>query len=85
MDRHTTDKGRAVPPPGAGEARAAEIEQHVERKAWGQVFGLQVECGGGRLVLRGRCRTYHAKQIVQHAALELTASSTLLVNEIVIA
>lgn len=85
MNGHTIDTIPRTPPAGADAARVEDIEQHVERRAWGQVYGLKVECSAGRLVLRGRCRTYHAKQLAQQAVLELTTPSTLVVNEIVIA
>jgi len=63
---------------------ADEVEQHVGRKVFGRVYGLRVEPDEDRLVLRGRCRTYYAKQIAQQAALECLSLSTPLINEIVI-
>jgi hypothetical protein len=85
MNRQTIDTSLESPRARAAMARAEEIEQHVERRASGRVYGLRVECSTDKLVLRGRCRTYHAKQLAQQAALELAAPSTRVVNEIVIA
>jgi len=64
--------------------RAEDVERHVERKTQGRIFGLHVECENDRLIVRGRCRTYYAKQLVQEAAMESLAPLTDLVNEITI-
>jgi len=67
---------------GGGTPCVEDIEQHVARSAQGRIYDLQVECDGRHLVLRGRSRTYYAKQLAQQAAIELTASATLVVNHI---
>jgi len=67
-----------------GDALAARIERHIARRACGRVQGLRVDCSEGQIVLEGRCRTYHAKQIVQEAALDLTDGRPGIVNLIVV-
>ena len=48
-----------------------QVEAHVQRTSHFQVRDLVVEEAGGRVVLRGRVPTYHAKQLALHGALEL--------------
>ena len=50
----------------------------------GGAYGLRVVFSGGRFVLQGRCRTYHAKQLVQEAALDLVGGLPQVINEIVV-
>jgi hypothetical protein len=59
------------------------VEDRVRRRVWGQVSDLQLEDRGQGVVLRGRARSYHAKQLAQHAVLE--AGRVLAGNEIVVA
>src|SRR4051812_13193594 len=61
---------------------ARRIEQQIESRVCGRIHNLRVDCSGGRIVLRGRCRTYHAKQLAQEAALELAAGMPGIVNQI---
>jgi len=67
-----------------GEPLASRIERHIARRACGRVHGLRVDCSEGQIVLEGRCRTYHAKQLVQEAALDLTDGRPGIVNLIVV-
>jgi len=60
------------------------IECHIERRLCGRIRYLNVVCSSDRVVLRGRSRTYHAKQLAQEAALDLTGGAPRLVNEIVV-
>lgn len=72
---------------GRGEAKndlAEQIEGHIERKASGRIRDLHVVCSGETIILQGRSRTYHAKQLAQQAALDLTDGSPLLTNQIVV-
>ena len=46
------------------------IVQFIERRCFGRVHRLEIEQHDGRVVLYGRTSTYHAKQLVQHAAQE---------------
>ncbi|MGE3821909.1 MAG: BON domain-containing protein [Isosphaeraceae bacterium] len=73
----------STPPPNDF---AQRLERHIERSACGRISDLHVDCVDGNVVLRGRCRTYHAKQLVLQAALEM-ADGVLglgLVNQIVV-
>jgi len=42
---------------------------------------LQLVVTDGGLILRGRCRTYYVKQLVQHAVME-ASDRPILANEI---
>jgi hypothetical protein len=60
------------------------IEGHINRVANGRIRDLHVEYSEERIVLQGRSRTYHAKQLAQQAVLDLTDGHPLLANEIVV-
>lgn len=65
---------------------AQRLERHIERSACGRINDLRVDCIDGAVVLHGHCRTYHAKQLVLQAALEM-AEGVLglgLINQIVV-
>jgi hypothetical protein len=73
--------------PGSGseaDGLAERIGSHLEGKFCGQVQYLQVVCAEGRLILRGRTRTYHVRQLAQQAVLDLTEGYPLLVNQIMV-
>jgi hypothetical protein len=63
---------------------AGRIERQIERRATGRIQELHVACGDGLVILQGHCRTYHAKQLAQEAALDLADGPTRLVNQIVV-
>jgi hypothetical protein len=63
---------------------AAQFEQRIVTKARGRIYGLEVNFTDGQLVLTGRCRTYHDKQLAQEAVLRFTEPSTQVVNKIVV-
>ena len=63
---------------------AEKIEGHIERKASGRIRDLHVVCSGESIILQGRSRTYHAKQLAQQAVLDLTDGCPLLTNQIVV-
>jgi hypothetical protein len=66
-----------------GDAGLAErIEGSIERRTCGRVRDLRVVCTETLVILRGRTRTYHAKQLAQEAALELTGEQANLSNQI---
>jgi hypothetical protein len=68
-----------------GEAELAErIEGHIERRASGRIRDLHVVCSDGMIILMGRSRTYHAKQLAQEAVLDLTDGHPALANQIVV-
>ncbi len=43
------------------------LEQHIAIGTRGQVHNLEVEVTDNNVVVRGRCRSYHAKQLVLEA------------------
>jgi len=51
---------------------AAELETHVQYRLGRQVRNFQLIFAHKGLVLRGRAKTYYAKQLAQHAVLEAT-------------
>jgi hypothetical protein len=48
------------------------LEAHVQSRLSGRVQGFQLLSGELGLILRGRARTYYAKQLAQHAVMEAT-------------
>ena len=74
-------------PPGRDEAKdalAARIEARIEGRVRGCIYGLHVICSDDSIILRGRARTYYAKQLAQEAALDLPDSALPLINEITV-
>jgi len=68
-----------------GEAELAEqIEGQIERRASGRIRDLQVVCSDDTIILMGRSRTYHAKQLAQQVVLDLTDGHPALANQIVV-
>ena len=68
-----------------GEAELAEqIEGQIVRRASGRIRDLHVVCSDDRIILTGRSRTYHAKQLAQQAVLDLTDGHPALANQIVV-
>lgn len=61
------------------------IEGHVNRVANGRIRDLHVVYSEDRIILQGRSRTYHAKQLAHQAVLDLTDGYPLLANQIVVA
>ena len=66
---------------GSGDRTVKQIESQINRRLGGQVNDLRVVVQGEGLVLQGRARTYHAKQLAQQAAMEIT-ERPILANEI---
>ena len=58
-----------------------QLEVHVKSRLNGRVHDLRLVVRDKGLVLRGRAYTYHAKQLAQHAVLELS-ELPILANEI---
>lgn len=77
------DPRREVTRP-ATDGLAQRIEHHIAGKAGGRVRDLHVECTADLVILRGRTRTHHAKQLVQEAACDLIEGTTALTNQIVV-
>lgn len=61
---------------------AEHLEGYIERRASGRIRDLHVVCSEDRIILQGRSRTYHAKQLAQQAVLDLTDGYPLLNNQI---
>ncbi|HYV39757.1 MAG TPA: hypothetical protein VE988_28975 [Gemmataceae bacterium] len=57
------------------------LETLIERRVGNRVRDLRVVVRATGLVLQGRAATYHAKQLAQHAAMEL-GTLPILSNEI---
>jgi len=63
---------------------ARRIEGCIESRASGRIRDLHVVCSDDAIILQGRSRTYHAKQLAQQAVLDLTDGFPLLTNQIVV-
>jgi hypothetical protein len=63
---------------------AERLEGYIEQKASGRIRDLHVVCSDDEIILQGRSRTYHAKQLAQQAVLDFTDGHTLLTNQIVV-
>lgn len=66
------------------EGLAEQLEGYIEQRASGRIRDLHVVCSADSIVLQGRSRTYHAKQLAQQAVLDLTDGHQVLSNEIVV-
>jgi len=69
---------------GSHQERAQLIEGHVSLVASGRIRDLHVDYSEHRVVLHGRSRTYHAKQLAHQAVLDLTNGHPLLANQITV-
>ena len=63
---------------------AERIEGQIERRACGRIRDLHVVCSDDLIILQGRTRTYHAKQLAQEAVFDLTGGRRTLANQIVV-
>jgi hypothetical protein len=57
------------------------LESLMSRRLGNRVRDLRVRIHPGGMILQGRTATYHAKQLAQHAAMEL-AELPILANDI---
>jgi hypothetical protein len=83
----TYDSGTDQRRHGRGKNReelAERLEGYIERRASGRIRDLHVVCSEDKIILQGRSRTYHAKQLAQQAVLDLTGGHPLLTNQIVV-
>ena len=55
-----------IPPP----AELAILEEQIRCRLMGRLYDFQLLAADQGVVLRGRSRTYHAKQLAQEAVLE---------------
>ncbi|MBX6314202.1 MAG: phospholipid-binding protein [Isosphaeraceae bacterium] len=56
----------------------------MERRACGRIRDLHVVCSDDLIILQGRSRTYHAKQLAQEAVFDLTGGHPALANQIIV-
>ncbi len=63
------------------EKRLDALEESIVHRLAGRLRDLRVTLRRNGIVLEGRAATYHAKQLAQHAAMEL-AGLPILANEI---
>jgi hypothetical protein len=83
----TYDSGKDPRRNGRGEPvqdLAEQLEGYIERRASGRIRDLHVVCSDDSIILQGRSRTYHAKQLAQQAVLDLTNGRPVLTNQIVV-
>jgi hypothetical protein len=66
---------------GSGAGIVEQIESQINWRLGGRVNDLRVIVQGKGLVLQGRARTYHDKQLALEAAMEIT-ERPILANEI---
>jgi osmotically-inducible protein OsmY len=59
------------------ERLAASIERAVHQETGHRVRNLSVEISREGVLLRGRCNTYHCKQLAQHAAMSMPGGERL--------
>ena len=62
-------------------ASSEQLELLVQRRLGSRVRDLRVQIRQDGIILQGRAGTYHAKQLAQHAAMELT-NLPILANDI---
>ena len=62
-------------------ARQEHLETLVQRRLGGRVRDLRITVRPNGLILEGWAVTYHAKQLAQHVAMELTPQP-ILANDI---
>jgi hypothetical protein len=53
------------------------LERRVRARTGRRVLDLRVELHPGRVVLHGKARSYHVKQLAQHGVLELLPDTPL--------
>lgn len=58
-----------------------QLESLMQRRLGNRIRGLRIQLQPRGVVLQGRTNTYHAKQLAQHAAMEL-ANMPILANDI---
>jgi len=84
----TYDSGMDPRWSGRGRSKKEELEERlegdIERRASGRIRDLHVVCSDDSIILQGRSRTYHAKQLAQQAVLDLTDGDRVLTNMIVV-
>jgi hypothetical protein len=59
----------------------AQLEGLVNRRLGGRILDLRIVVRPNGLILKGRTSTYHAKQLAQHAAMDM-GGLPILANDI---
>ena len=77
MSNPSTEREVALRSPG----ETAQLEVLVRNRLSGRIQELSVILHGPGLILRGRARTYYAKQLAQHVVME-AAHLPIVANEI---
>jgi hypothetical protein len=49
-----------------------QLELQLQRRLGSRVKDLRIVVRAGGIILQGRTSTYHAKQLAQHAAMDIT-------------
>ncbi len=62
-------------------SKEERLEAQLFRRLGNRIRDLRIQIHPGGVILRGRTATYHAKQLAQHAAMEL-ANLPILANDI---
>ena len=62
-------------------SNAEHLETLLQRRVGGRVRDLRVVLQHNGIILQGRAATYHAKQLAQHAAMDL-AGLPIVANDI---
>jgi hypothetical protein len=65
----------------ARDSLSSQVEAYVRERLGGRVRDFRVTLRDGGLLLQGRSRTHHVKQLVQQAVLEI-ADRPIIANEI---
>jgi len=85
MNSFSAEPGRGPATRATTEQELAErIEGHITRRASGRIRDLHVLYSEDAIIIQGRSRTYHDKQLAQQAVLDLTDGYPLLTNQIVV-
>jgi len=75
--------GPLTPGPSlASQELAQRLEGCIVQRVCGRIRDLHVVCSDDSILIQGRSRTYHAKQLAQQAVLDLTDGFPLLTNQI---
>lgn len=79
-----TDARRASPEVGPV-ALAERLAGQISRRASGRIRDLRVVCEPGHITVKGRTRTYHAKQLALQAVFDLIDGRSTFADQIVVA
>jgi hypothetical protein len=82
MTRHEELLGRRTSSTPINSEFVERLEGQVERRASGQIRDLHIVCVDDRIILQGRSRTYHAKQLAQQAVLDFADGFLVVANQI---